>query len=123
MRETRPIVVVARYRLAVRLRAGHRTQLNLRDGYVAGLYILRGKLIVNREESASQGELVVFQRDGDQVEIEAVEDAVVLVLNGQPIDEPIVGYGPFVMNTRAQIQQALTDMRTGRIGNVSALTA
>jgi quercetin 2,3-dioxygenase len=109
--------------LDVRLRAGHRVQLDLQDGYVAGLYILRGQVIVNSDESATQGELVVFQRDGDRVEIEASADATVFVLNGQPIDEPIVGYGPFVMNTRAQIQQAVSDMRTGKLGNVAALTA
>ena len=106
--------------LDLRLRAGHRLQLDLRDGYSAALYILRGKLLANGEESASQNELVVFQRKEKEIFVEATTDATVLVLNGQPIDEPIAGYGPFVMNTREQIQQALADMRTGRLGKVPA---
>jgi quercetin 2,3-dioxygenase len=108
--------------LDLRLRARSRLQLDLRDGYTAALFILKGRLIVNSDESANQSELVVFQREGDKVSIEAAADATVFVLNGEPIDEPIAGYGPFVMNTREQIQQAIADMRTGRLGNLPALT-
>ena len=107
----------------VRLRSGHRLQLDLHDGYTAALFILKGRAVVNGEESADQNELVVFQREGDTVSIEATADATLLILNGEPIDEPIVGYGPFVMNTREQIQQAIADMRTGRLGKVPASTA
>ncbi|MGQ0657886.1 MAG: pirin-like C-terminal cupin domain-containing protein [Chromatiales bacterium] len=53
----------------------------------------------------------MFGRNGEEVAIGATSDATVLVLNGQPIDEPIFGYGPFVMNTPQQIQQAIADMR------------
>ena len=102
----------------VRLRAGHRVELDLRDGYTAALFVLKGTVVVNADESANGGELVVFQRKGDKVSIEASADATFVVLNGQPVDEPIVGYGPFVMNTREQIQQAVTDMRTGRLRTV-----
>ncbi len=108
--------------LDVRLRAGHRLQLDLRDGYTAGLFIQKGRVIVNGNEDANQGELVVFERNGDEVTIEARTDATIFVMNGQPIDEPIAGYGPFVMNTPQQIQQAIRDMRTGQLGKVPALT-
>jgi quercetin 2,3-dioxygenase len=108
--------------LDVRLRAGHRLQLDLRDGYTAGLFIQEGKVLVNGGEAANEGELVVFERNGDEVAIEATADATVFVMNGQPIDEPIAGYGPFVMNTQQQIQQAIADMRTGRLGKIPALT-
>jgi quercetin 2,3-dioxygenase len=109
--------------LDLRLRSGHRLLLDLRDGYTAALFILKGRVVVNGEESADQNELVVFERKGDKVSIEATADAIVFVLNGQPIDEPIAGYGPFVMNTHEQIQQAIADMRTGRLGKVPASTA
>ena len=83
--------------LDVRLRAGHRLQLNLRDGYTAALYLMKGSVNVNDDESASETELVVFERAGDDVAIEATSDATIFVMNGQPIDEPVVGHGPFVI--------------------------
>jgi redox-sensitive bicupin YhaK (pirin superfamily) len=105
--------------LDVRLQAGQRLTLNLRDGYTAGLFVMKGAISANGE-AAKQGELVVLRREGDEVVIEAQSDAVIFVMNGQPIDEPIVGYGPFVMNTREQIEQALVDMREGRLGKATS---
>jgi redox-sensitive bicupin YhaK (pirin superfamily) len=110
--------------LDLRLRAGHRLRLSLREGYTAALFVLKGKVVVNgadEDAAAGEAELVVFERKGDEAEIEAASDATVFVMNGQPIDEPIVGYGPFVMNTPLQIQQAIADMRAGRIGKIPAL--
>jgi redox-sensitive bicupin YhaK (pirin superfamily) len=103
--------------LDVRLRAGARLRLDLRDGDTAALYLLKGKLAV-----ADQGALVVFDRKGDAVEIQAVSDTTALVMSGRPIDEPIAGYGPFVMNTQQEIQQAIADLRNGRLGKIPALT-
>ncbi len=108
--------------LDVRLSKGHRVSLDLRDDYTAALFVMKGKIVVNSGEPASEGELVVFQRKGDEAVIEASADANVFVMNGQPIDEPIAGYGPFVMNTRQQIEQAFADMRAGRLGKIPALT-
>lgn len=110
--------------LDVRLRAGRRVRLNLGDGYTAALFDLKGKIVVNGTDdgAVNEAELAVFQRDGDEVEIVAATDASVFVMNGQPIDEPIAGYGPFVMNTPAQIQQAFADYRDGRLGKIPALT-
>lgn len=110
--------------LDVRLRAGQRVRLNLRDGHTAALFVTKGKIVVNgaTEETVDEAELAVFRRDGDEVEIVASTDATVFVMNGQPIDEPIAGYGPFVMNTPAQIQQAFADYSNGRLGKIPALT-
>jgi quercetin 2,3-dioxygenase len=77
--------------LDVRLRAGHRLQLDLRDGYTAGLFIQKGRAVVNGNEDANEGELVVFERQGDAVTIEARTDATIFVMNGQPIEEPVYG--------------------------------
>ncbi len=104
----------------VRLRAGKRVRLDLRDGYTAALFVLKGAVAINGDEAAGEAELVVFQRKGDSVEIEAKSDATVFVMNGEPIDEPIAGYGPFVMNTPQQIHQAIADMRSGRLGKIPA---
>jgi quercetin 2,3-dioxygenase len=62
--------------------------------------------------------LAVFGREDEVFAIEALEDATLLLLNGQPIDEPIVGHGPFVMNTPAEIDQAMADYRNGRMGRL-----
>jgi redox-sensitive bicupin YhaK (pirin superfamily) len=105
----------------LRLKAGHSVELDLRDGYTAALFVLKGSIAVNGEEDAREAELVVFERDGGEVTIEAKSDATVFVMNGQPIDEPIAGYGPFVMNTQEQIRQAIVDFQTGRLGKIPAL--
>src|SRR2546426_702955 len=81
----------------------------------------KGKVSVNGE-AASEGELVVFEREGGEATIEAASDATVFVMNGQPIDEPIAGYGPFVMNTQEQIRQAVADYQSGRLGRIPSTT-
>jgi redox-sensitive bicupin YhaK (pirin superfamily) len=106
--------------LDVRLAAGARVQLNLKDGYTAALYIVDGDVSLNDNEKAQGTELVVLDRSGDEVTIEAVSDAKIFVMNGAPIDEPIAGYGPFVMNTMAEIQQAFRDFHAGRLGVIPA---
>jgi len=69
---------------------------------------------VNGVETINASELVMFGRDGKEISIEAIEDATLLLMNGEPIDEPIAGYGPFVMNTQEEIKQAITDFNAGR---------
>jgi len=103
--------------LEVRLQEKRSLRLDLRDGYSAGLYVVEGKITVNGE-TANTGELVVLERKGDQVLIEAASDAIVFVMNGAPIDEPVAGYGPFVMNTPGEIQQAFADYHAGRLGKI-----
>ena len=104
--------------LEVRLRAGHRARLNLRDGYTACCYLLKGKVLFNGTEAASETELAVFDRTGDEMDIEATADATVFVMNGQPIEEPVVGHGPFVMNTPQEINQAFVDYHYGKLGKI-----
>ena len=66
---------------------------------------------MNGESVARDAQLALFSRDGEDITVEANNDAVFLVLSGEPIDEPVVGYGPFVMNTQAEIVQAFADFR------------
>jgi hypothetical protein len=105
--------------LEARVQAGTPLRLNLRDGYSAGLYVVAGKIKV-QGENAAEGELVVLNRKGDEVLIEAQADALVFVMNGAPINEPVAGYGPFVMNTPQEIQQAFADYHAGRLGKLPA---
>ena len=105
----------------VRMRTGQKLTLDLRDGFSAGLYIVSGNVAVNGQ-SASETELVVLDRDGNDVELSATSDAIVFVMNGAPIDEPVVGTGPFVMNTSREIQQAFADYHAGRLGKIPTET-
>ena len=98
----------------LRLTAGNRTVLTLPDGDTTILLVLQGSVAVNGDETVNAGELALFERAGEQVVLEAQADSTVLAMSGQPIDEPIVGYGPFVMNTRAEIGQAMADFQAGR---------
>jgi quercetin 2,3-dioxygenase len=80
--------------------------------------VLSGDVLVNGEREASEGDLAIFNRSGDRVTVEAKSDAKLLLMDGEPIDEPIVGQGPFVMNSRAEIQQAFDDYQLGRMGEL-----
>jgi len=102
-----------------RLRAGQKLSLDLRDGFSAGLYVVSGRIEVNGQ-AANETELVVLDREGNDVELKATTDAIVFVMNGAPIDEPVVGYGPFVMNTTREIQQAYADFHAGHLGTIPA---
>jgi quercetin 2,3-dioxygenase len=98
----------------LRLSAGNRTEITLPDGFTAILLVMRGSVRVNDSENVGNAELALFEHDGERFTLEAPEDATVLVMSGEPIDEPIVGYGPFVMNTEDEIRQAVDDFRAGR---------
>ena len=102
----------------IRLNAGKLLTLDLHEGRNTALVVLRGTLQVNGQELVREGQLALFERDGDQLSLEANQDAVVLVLSGEPIDEPIVGHGPFVMNTEQEIHQAFADFQSGRFGRM-----
>lgn len=102
--------------LEVRLRAGRSALLELRDGYTAGLFVTKGDVLVNEEATLSAGDLAVLDRRGGNAQLHANGDATLFVMSGLPLDEPISGYGPFVMNTAEEIRQALDDMRAGRLG-------
>ena len=106
----------------MRLKAGATVSLPLRESWVSALAVLRGTILVNGEEIAREAQLVALDRAGSGVTIEANSDATVLVLAGEPIDEPVVGYGPFVMNSEAEIEQAIDDFNTGRFGRIAAST-
>lgn len=103
----------------LRLNAGHRVTLDLPEGHTTALFVLQGRLDLD-EGAANVGaaELAVFERSGKQLIFEVPVAATVLLLNGAPINEPIVGRGPFVMNTEAEIRQAIDDYKRGRFGQI-----
>ena len=104
----------------VRLNRDAETILDLPEGHTAIVVVLSGHVTVNGDQPAGAAEALLLDRQGDSVTLSADADSVLLVLTGEPIDEPIVGHGPFVMNSQDEIRQAITDFNSGRFGEIPA---
>ena len=102
----------------LRLQAGKNVTPQIAPGQTTALAILRGSVMVNGTHRAGEAELVILDLIGNEVELSAEKDTSLLVLTGEPIGEPIVGYGPFVMNSRKEIQTAIGDFQAGRFGRM-----
>ncbi len=102
----------------LRLKAGHRVSVDLPAGHTTALFVLRGEIRLGDRHAVHAAELAVMERDGSRLSFDVSEDATVLLLNGQPLDEPVVGHGPFVMNSQAEIIQAIKDFNSGRFGQI-----
>jgi redox-sensitive bicupin YhaK (pirin superfamily) len=102
----------------VRLRSGKDITLSVPQEHNAAIAVLRGAITANGSREAQDAELVLLERGGSEIRISAAADSTILVLSGIPIDEPIAGYGPFVMNTQAEIETAMNDFRLGKFGRI-----
>jgi redox-sensitive bicupin YhaK (pirin superfamily) len=102
-----------------RLSGEGEARFSLASGQTSLLLVQRGAVAVNGAENIMAGELVVLDRGGRDVTLRAEEPARVLILAGQPLGEPVEGQGPFVMNTREQIFQAISDYQAGKMGRLA----
>jgi len=103
----------------VRLNAGQQTMLDLPEGHNAALVLLKGNVgLGSSDEISGEAEIAVLSAAGEQVVLDVKEDSTVLVLSGEPIREPVASYGPFVMNTREELSQAMDDYRAGKMGRL-----
>ena len=88
---------------------------NLPSTYNTALLVINGSVEVNGEK-AGEHSFVLFKNKGEEIIIKANQDSVILLLSGEPINEPIVSYGPFVMNTEKEIHQAMEEFQSGKFG-------
>ncbi|HZN40413.1 MAG TPA: pirin family protein [Planctomycetota bacterium] len=103
----------------VSMRATRSVELPLPAGHTAMLLVQSGAVRLDNGKETKAMEMAFLQRDGDSVKVEATTDARLLVLSGEPIREPVVGYGPFVMNTKAEIGTAIEDYESGKMGRLA----
>ena len=104
----------------VRLNAGSTTTFTLPEGHTTAVFVLKGAVGVGDKHTIRPAELAVMQRTGTELVLEAQQDTTLLLLNGAPLNEPVVGHGPFVMNTVEEIQQAIDDYNQGRFVTAAA---
>ena len=100
----------------VQLKAGHTVTLPAPEGHTTVPLVYQGRVKTADGQEAGDAEMIVYTRDGAGVQLTALADTTLLWLCGEPIDEPVVGYGPFVMNTPQEIQQAFVDFQSGKMG-------
>lgn len=93
-------------------------ELNLDSNFNTALLVIEGKISINQNENVNTNYLALMANDGENFMIEAIEDAIVLVISGQPLNEPIASHGPFVMNTKEEINQAFLDYNNGKFGRL-----
>lgn len=101
-----------------RLNEGGKATFNFPEKYNTGFMVIEGKVKIGDREIASADHFVYFGNTGEHIVLEALSKSIVLILSGEPINEPIVQYGPFLMNTQAEITQAIEDYNQGRFGYI-----
>ncbi|SNC59507.1 hypothetical protein SAMN06265337_0067 [Hymenobacter gelipurpurascens] len=102
--------------LDVHLTQGATTTVHLPAEYNVGIYVVKGDILLHSDQAATTKQLVVFGWDSPNIQVTATTDAVLLVLAGAPIEEPLATYGPFVMNTNQELVQAIADFESGGMG-------
>ena len=105
--------------LDLRLRPGAQVRLPTPKDYNTALLVLGGQVTANGSKPVSAGEFILFKNDGDEVVVNSVSESIVMFLSGAPIDEPLVHYGPFVMTSIDEINEAIDDFNSGKFGKIA----
>lgn len=100
------------------LEKGAEIQFSLPANFNTGILVVKGSATVNSADTAATDHFILFKNDGEEIALRAEEDATLLVLSGEPINEPIAPYGPFLMNTKEELEQAFDDLAKGKFGTL-----
>lgn len=106
----------------IRLKNGAKKEFHVPANHTAAVFVLSGEVKLGTGEVLGEAQLGILEQAGDRFVLEATQDAKILFLGGQPIQEPVVGYGPFVMNTMQEIQQAFVDYNKGLMGQIGSIS-
>ncbi len=104
--------------LNAKLNEGGKANFSFPANYNTVLLVIEGEVKVNEQEIVPTDHLLLFTNEGEDFTIEATENSIVLILSGEPLNEPIASYGPFVMNTQEQIREAFEDFNNGKFGTL-----
>ncbi len=99
-----------------RIRKHGKAEFTMPSNFNTALLVIEGNITVNEKETVPADNFVLFRNDGEDFTLTAAEDSTVLIMSGEPINEPIAAHGPFVMNTRQEIIQAFNDFNEGKFG-------
>ena len=101
----------------IALKQGGRADFELPSSFNTGALVLRGTVKINGETTAAEGDFVLFRNESGGISVEGLsDDALIIFLSGEPIDEPVFMHGPFVMNSREELVEAFKDFQSGKMG-------
>jgi len=103
----------------LKMKRGETVELSYPAGYTTALLAIEGSALVNGSEKLPVNNLALLEREGETLRVAALEDGIFLLMSGEPLNEPIAQYGPFLMNTQAEIAQAIDDYQQGKFGYLS----
>ena len=100
----------------IKLASGSATDFSFPESYNSGILLVEGEVMINRSKKISENQFIHFGHSGEEIIAEATKDSILLVMSGEPLNEPIAPYGPFVMNTQDEIKKAYDDYYNGEFG-------
>ena len=99
-----------------RIKKNASVNFTLPSNYNTGILVVEGRVTINGSGTVPADNFILFKNDGETISVQAEEDSIFLVLSGSPINEPIAAYGPFLMNTHEELEQAVNDYNHGKFG-------